>query len=64
MLIEFHPDSSRPATPFANRGSKALQFFERNGEVCPANWKEGAATIKATPVGSKQFFAEEYASKS
>jgi alkyl hydroperoxide reductase subunit AhpC len=43
---------------------KALQYFEKNGEVCPANWKEGAATIKATPNGSKQFFATEYAGKS
>jgi alkyl hydroperoxide reductase subunit AhpC len=48
----------------ALRMVKALQYFEKNGEVCPANWKEGAATIKATPNGSKQFFAAEYASKS
>jgi alkyl hydroperoxide reductase subunit AhpC len=48
----------------ALRMVKALQFFEKNGEVCPANWKEGAATIKATPNGSKKFFAAEYASKS
>ena len=48
----------------ALRMVKALQYFESNGEVCPANWKEGARTIKATPTASKQFFAEEYASKS
>ena len=24
----------------------ALQFFEKHGEVCPADWKPGAATIK------------------
>jgi alkyl hydroperoxide reductase subunit AhpC len=47
----------------ALRMVKALQFFERNGEVCPANWREGAATIKATPADSKKFFAAEYASK-
>jgi alkyl hydroperoxide reductase subunit AhpC len=41
---------------------KALQFFEKNGEVCPANWKEGAATIKPDPKGSQQFFSKEYAS--
>jgi alkyl hydroperoxide reductase subunit AhpC len=23
----------------------ALQFFEKNGEVCPANWKPGSLTI-------------------
>ena len=40
---------------------KALQFFEANGEVCPANWKEGARTIKPNPQGSKEFFGAEYA---
>ena len=39
---------------------KALQFFEKNGEVCPANWQEGARTIKPDPAGSKQFFNAEY----
>src|SRR5262245_27567389 len=38
----------------ALRMVKALQFFEKNGEVCPANWKEGSATMKATPNGSKR----------
>lgn len=47
----------------ALRMVKALQFFEKNGEVCPANWKEGAATIKADPENSKQFFQSEYATK-
>jgi peroxiredoxin (alkyl hydroperoxide reductase subunit C) len=47
----------------ALRMVKALQFFETNGEVCPANWKEGARTIKANPTDSKKFFAAEYASK-
>lgn len=47
----------------ALRMVKALQYFETHGEVCPANWREGARTIKASPAASKQFFAEEYASK-
>jgi alkyl hydroperoxide reductase subunit AhpC len=38
----------------------ALQFFEQNGEVCPANWHEGAATIKPDPKGSQEFFNAEY----
>ena len=42
---------------------KALQFFEKNGEVCPANWKEGARTIKPDPKGSKEFFGAEYGKK-
>lgn len=40
---------------------EALQFFEKNGEVCPANWKEGSRTIKPTPNDSKTFFKQEYA---
>ncbi|MDP3981340.1 MAG: peroxiredoxin [Chlamydiota bacterium] len=34
----------------------ALQFFEKHGEVCPANWKPGADTIKPNPQGSKEYF--------
>ena len=45
----------------AIRMVQALQFFEKNGEVCPANWHEGARTIKPTPNDSKQFFSAEYA---
>ena len=45
----------------ALRTVKALQFFETNGEVCPANWQEGARTIKPTPSDSQEFFNAEYA---
>ena len=34
----------------------ALQFHENNGEVCPANWSEGADGMKADPKGSKEYF--------
>jgi len=34
----------------------ALQFFEKNGEVCPANWKPGQASMKADPKGSQEYF--------
>ena len=34
----------------------ALQFFEKNGEVCPADWKPGQATIKPTVKDSKEYF--------
>ena len=44
----------------ALRMIKALQFFEQNGEVCPANWHEGAATIKPDPQASHEFFEAEY----
>jgi alkyl hydroperoxide reductase subunit AhpC len=44
----------------ALRMVKALQFVEANGEVCPANWKEGSRTIKPTVDKSKEFFQAEY----
>jgi alkyl hydroperoxide reductase subunit AhpC len=44
----------------ALRMVKALQFFEKNGEVCPANWQEGSRTIKPTVDSSKEFFSAEY----
>ena len=34
----------------------ALQFHEKNGEVCPANWSEGSDGMKADPTGSKEYF--------
>ena len=43
---------------------QTLQFYEQNGEVCPANWNAGARTIKANPKDSKTFFSAEYAQKS
>ncbi|MEM8864317.1 MAG: peroxiredoxin [Planctomycetota bacterium] len=45
----------------AVRMVEALQYFEKNGEVCPANWKEGGRTIKPTIGDSKEFFEAEYA---
>ncbi len=45
----------------ALRMVKALQYFETNGEVCPANWQEGSRTIKPGVDSSKEFFSAEYA---
>jgi peroxiredoxin (alkyl hydroperoxide reductase subunit C) len=45
----------------ALRMVKALQYYEKNGEVCPADWKEGKRSIKATVKDSKSFFQAEYA---
>ncbi len=44
----------------ALRMVQALQYFEKNGEVCPANWQEGKSTIKPDVTGSKEFFNAEY----
>jgi len=37
---------------------KAFQFVDQHGEVCPANWKPGKATITPTVEKSKSFFSE------
>jgi peroxiredoxin (alkyl hydroperoxide reductase subunit C) len=34
----------------------ALSFFETNGEVCPANWKEGEKSMKPTNEGLEEYF--------
>ena len=47
----------------ALRMVKALQFTEKHGEVCPANWQEGSRTIKPTVSESKAFFGAEYGGK-
>ncbi len=30
---------------------EALQYVEKHGEVCPANWEEGKEAMQATPEG-------------
>ncbi len=34
----------------------ALAFFESNGEVCPANWKQGSKAMKPTQDGLAVYF--------
>lgn len=36
----------------------ALQFFEENGEVCPANWKPGEEAMTATSEGVASYLAK------
>lgn len=35
----------------------AVQFFEENGEVCPAGWKKGKAGMKASTKGVAEYLA-------
>ncbi len=35
----------------------ALQYFEENGEVCPANWHKGDKALKATQEGISSYLA-------
>ena len=46
----------------ALRMVEALQFFEQNGEVCPANWHPGSSGMKADPNGSQAYFQKTYSS--
>lgn len=36
----------------------ALQFTEKHGEVCPANWKKGEKGMTASPTGVASYLAE------
>jgi len=38
----------------------ALQFFETNGEVCPANWHKGSKGLKATQEGIRDFLSSKH----
>ena len=37
----------------------ALQFFEENGEVCPANWQKGEEGMKATHEGVSDYLSKK-----
>ncbi|HNT89988.1 MAG TPA: peroxiredoxin [Candidatus Hydrogenedentes bacterium] len=36
----------------------ALQFFEKNGEVCPANWRKGEEGMKPSAEGVAAYLAK------
>lgn len=37
----------------------ALEFHEKHGEVCPANWTKGKAAIKPTTEGIAQYLSDQ-----
>jgi len=37
---------------------QAFQFTDKHGEVCPAGWKPGKATMVPDPKGSQKYFQE------
>jgi peroxiredoxin (alkyl hydroperoxide reductase subunit C) len=37
----------------------ALQFTEKHGEVCPANWQKGSKSMKPNEAGLKEFFTKQ-----
>jgi len=42
------------------RTIQAFQFNEKHGEVCPADWTPGQATMKADPNLSKAYFQKKF----
>lgn len=42
----------------ALRVVKALQFFEKHGEVCPAGWHEGDKAMKPTAEGVAEYLGK------
>ena len=36
----------------------SLQFFEKHGEVCPANWRPGEEAMKPSPDGVAKYLAK------
>ena len=42
---------------------QALQYNEAHGEVCPAGWKPGAATMQADPKKSQEYFEATWGKK-
>lgn len=52
-----HPDVGRNIDEVL-RLVQAYQFAREHGEVCPAQWHEGADTIKPDVKQSKEYFAK------
>lgn len=43
----------------ALRVVQAVQFADKHGEVCPANWKPGQKSMKADPKGILEYFSNQ-----
>ena len=39
---------------------EALQYFEQEGEVCPANWNKGQSGLKPTSEGVSKYLGQKY----
>jgi peroxiredoxin (alkyl hydroperoxide reductase subunit C) len=39
---------------------KGYQFVDKNGEVCPAKWQPGGATIIPDPEKKRKYFEAEH----
>merc|ERR1719282_179811 len=46
------------STDEVKRVIEALQYFEENGEVCPANWRKGLKAMKPNAEGVKAYMGE------
>ncbi len=45
------------SVPEALRVVDALQYFEQNGEVCPANWQKGQKSMRPDQKGLEEYFS-------
>lgn len=39
---------------------QAFQYTDKHGEVCPAGWKPGSATMKADVHKSQEYFKSQF----
>lgn len=44
----------------ALRMIEALQYFEQEGEVCPANWNKGQSALKPTSEDVSRYLGQKY----
>ena len=58
--VQINDDAVGRNVEEAIRLIQGFQFADENGEVCPANWKPGAATIKPDQIKKNEFFSKEY----
>ena len=55
MEVSDHIKSILKALP---EKAGVYQFFEENGEVCPANWSKGSEGMKANHEGVADYLAK------
>lgn len=58
--VQVNDDAVGRSVDEALRLIKAFQFADKNGEVCPANWKPGDSTIKPDQTAKMEFFKHAY----
>lgn len=60
--VQINDDAVGRSVDEAIRLIQGFQFADKHGEVCPANWQPGDATIKPDQVKKMDFFKDAYTS--